>query len=252
MIISPPCLIRLDLTPKIVYYRPMRRKSVFVAIFLLIALMAWASRGDVRDYSIGAFHWMEGLGLFGSPVFVAAYALLTVFLIPTVLLTLGAGVLYGVVWGSLFVVAGISGGSIIAFLIGRHGFSDKFARYIRSHPKLKAVDVELVHEGFKVVLLSRLTPFFPGKLSNYFFGVAQFGLRDFFLGTLFGIIPFTVLNVYVGSLVGDLSQLSPNALQQSPLAWLGALIGVLAGAVLLHTIMRMTRMALRNSLNNRK
>jgi hypothetical protein len=39
------------------------------------------------------------------------------------------------------------------------------------HARLRVVSEELTPHGWKIVLLTRLIPFFPGKISNYFFGL---------------------------------------------------------------------------------
>lgn len=219
-----------------------------MVVLLVLVLALWLFQFDVRAGSVRLFAWTRDLGPMGLAVFMLVYAALILLLIPTAFLTLGAGVLFGVAVGSICVVVATTAGSVLAFLLGRYGFSDNFSHYVRSHPKLQAVDTELVHQGFKIILLTRLTPFFPGKLSNYFFGVARFNLADFFWGTLVGIIPFSVLNVYLGALAGDLAVLDPNALARSPLAWMAVLVGVAAAAALIHYIARAVRHALKGSL----
>jgi len=78
---------------------------------------------------------------------------------------------------------------------------------LRDHKRFRLFNQELVAEGWKIILLSRLIPFFPFKFSNYFFGAADYQYKHFLFGTLFGIIPITAFNVYLGSLAGDLSRL---------------------------------------------
>lgn len=231
----------------------MNRRAIILGLLLLVLLVIWISlRVDLREWTMRAYVWIKELGPMGPLLFVTIYMIMVILVLPTAFLTLAAGLLYGVFWGSVFVITGISIGAVGAFLIGRYGFSDAFSHYIRNHPKLQAVDTELVHEGFKIVLLTRLTPLFPGKLSNYFFGVAQFGLRDFFWGTTIGIIPLTFLNVYVGSLAGNLAALGPDAVARSPVAWIAAVVGVAGAALLLQYLARLTRHALQSSISPRE
>lgn len=42
--------------------------------------------------------------------------------------------------------------------------------------------------GCNIVLLTRLVPFFPFKLSNYFFGLTHSSLRGFVLGTIVAVV----------------------------------------------------------------
>ncbi|MFN2310366.1 MAG: VTT domain-containing protein, partial [Gammaproteobacteria bacterium] len=57
--------------------------------------------------------------------------------------------------------------------------------------KLQVVSEELTPHGWKIVLLTRLIPFFPGKISNYFFGLTEFSLPGFVGGSLLGFIPYS-------------------------------------------------------------
>ena len=229
----------------------MKKRVIALSIVLLLVLVVWMLQFDLKAISLAVFHWTQSLGPLGPVLFILCYMLLVILLLPTTVLTLGAGLLFGLAMGTICVVIGISIGSLIAFFIGRHWFGERFSRYILTHPKMRAVDTELVGEGFKVILLTRLTPMFPGKLSNYLFGVARFRPLDFFLATTIGVIPYTLLSVYVGQLAGSVAALESGALSRSPLAWAMIVSGVIAAGLLLYYLSRLVRQALSSSLANR-
>jgi uncharacterized membrane protein YdjX (TVP38/TMEM64 family) len=70
---------------------------------------------------------------------------------------------------------------------------------IDRHRKLKAVDVAMVEEGWKAVMLLQLTPLVPLGLQNYFLGVSRVKLGSFAIGTAIGSIPAGVFYVALGS-----------------------------------------------------
>ncbi len=72
---------------------------------------------------------------------------------------------------------------------------------MNKYPKFQAINLAVANEGWKIVLLTRLFPVFPFNLLNYAFRVTQVSLKDYILG-YFGIIPGTVMYVYIGSLAG--------------------------------------------------
>lgn len=78
---------------------------------------------------------------------------------------------------------------------------------------------EFTPEGWKIVLLTRLIPLFPYKLSNYFFGLTQFRLWHFVLGTVVGFLPITMALVYAGTLAHDLATLGVDGVVRSPMVW---------------------------------
>jgi uncharacterized membrane protein YdjX (TVP38/TMEM64 family) len=151
--------------------------------------------------------WVKSLGLFGPIAFMIIYNLATLLFIPGSLLTLKGGCLFGVFWGSVYVLIAALLGATFAFIVGRYLSRDWVCRQMEKNPKFKAIDRAVAKEGWKIVLLTRLSPLFPFNLLNYAFGVTQVSLKDYVLGSL-GIIPGTVMYVYLGSLAGDLATMN--------------------------------------------
>ncbi len=102
--------------------------------------------------------------------------------------------------------------------------------YCRQHPKLGILNSSVSESGWKFVALTRMTPFFPFKLSNYFFGASGYRFRDFFWGTVFGTLPITFTMVYLGSLLPDPESLHGHVPLENPTGRF-ALIGIGAAAV---------------------
>ena len=73
--------------------------------------------------------------------------------------------------------------------------------------KFQAIDKGVAEQGWKIVGLTRLSPVFPFNLLNYAFGITRVSLRDYVLASFFGMLPATLMYVYVGSLAGDLATL---------------------------------------------
>ncbi|BAY15809.1 hypothetical protein NIES21_16280 [Anabaenopsis circularis NIES-21] len=147
---------------------------------------------------------VNNLGIWGIVAYIGIYNLATLLLIPGSVLTLKAGCLFGLFWGSVYALIAAIIGAVLAFMIGRYVSRDWVSRQMEQHPKLKAIDIAVAKEGWKIVLLTRLCPLFPFNLLNYFFGVTQVSLKDYVLGSL-GIIPGTVMYVYIGTLAGNLA-----------------------------------------------
>ncbi|MCS6813109.1 MAG: TVP38/TMEM64 family protein [Cyanobacteria bacterium] len=160
--------------------------------------------------------WVEGLGAWGPIAFIAIYSMATIMFVPGSLLTLGGGILFGVVWGSVYVFIAATTGATLAFLISRYLVRDWVAKQIAGNVKFAAIDQAIAREGFKVVVLTRLSPLFPFSLLNYAFGITNVSLSDYVLGSI-SMIPGTFLYVYIGSLLGDLATLG-TAINLSPAA----------------------------------
>ena len=192
--------------------------------------------------------WVQSLGYVGAVAFILIYIVATIALVPGSILTLGSGVLFGVTWGSVYVLVGATIGEVFAFLLGRYLARDWIAKKIAKNPTFTALDRALKKEGFKIILLTRLSPIFPFSLLNYAFGITGISLKNYFLGSI-GMIPMTVTYVYFGSLAGDLATISDATQLANPeLQWTIKIIGFLATVATTFYIVRISRRALEKFL----
>ena len=193
-------------------------RGMALSILFVASLVGAFTYFDIQSQVLVFFEWLDKLGAWAPLLFIVVEIFIVVLLLPGIFFTLGAGFLFGAVNGTLYVIIGTTIGATSAFLIARHLFGKEVSIWLLNHPTLQVVDEEFVHEGWKIILLTRMVPFFPFKLSNYFFGLMRFSLRDFIIGTLFGIIPITVFNVYLGSLAANLAMLTTRD-AKSPWEW---------------------------------
>ncbi len=200
----------------------------------------------------GLLGWIEGLGPWGALVFIALYILATVLFVPGSILTLGAGALYGVAWGSVYVSIGSTIGATAAFLIGRYAARDWVARRIEGNTRFQAVDRAVGGQGFKIVGLMRLSPVFPFNLLNYALGTTRVGLRDYFFGSWMGMMPGTVMFVYLGSLAGDLARLGVGGSDRGAGEWILLTAGLAATVAVTVYITRISRAELEKSMNTKE
>lgn len=165
----------------------------------------------IMSYKLGLFQylsqglnnandWIANLGAWGPIAFIIIYIIATIFLIPGSALTLGGGLIFGVVKGSILVSIASVAGATLAFLIGRYLLRTWVEKQIDTQPKFKAIDVAVAKQGWKIVGLTRLSPLFPFVFLNYAFGVTKVSLRDFCLASWIGMLPGTIMYVYLGSL----------------------------------------------------
>ncbi|MEO5764718.1 MAG: TVP38/TMEM64 family protein [Casimicrobiaceae bacterium] len=143
--------------------------------------------------------WIEGLGPWGLVIFALVYIVATVALLPASVLTVVAGLAFGLAAGLAVVVVSATVGATLAFLIARHVAHDRVESLLAKRPKFKAVKAAVSEGGWKIVGLLRLSPVVPFGLQNYFYGVTDISLVQYVLATLFGIVPGTLLYVYLGS-----------------------------------------------------
>lgn len=183
-----------------------RRKSLGVP---LISGVSWfLSSASAQALSLpldGAAGLVEAAvtsaGVLGPVVFVLAYGLAAVLLVPASVLTISAGFLFGGLYGTALVSVGSTFGAALSFLIARY-FARAFVedKIQRSDGKiLNAVDKAIESQGSKVVFLMRLSPLFPYSLINYSLGLTKIPFVEYIVASWAGMLPGTFAYTGIGA-----------------------------------------------------
>ena len=225
-----------------------RQPSIFhvivISVLFVVLVTAVLVYLDVDEEVLRLFDWLDAQGVRGPLLFIMVMMAVVVFVLPGVMFTTGAGFVFGVLEGTLYVVVGTTLGAILAFLIARYLFGARASGFVLRHARLRLVSEELTPHGWKIVLLTRLVPFFPFKLSNYFFGLTHFTLKGFAGGTFIGIIPLSLHNVWLGSIAADISLEGARSADRSAVEWGLYGAGFLAIVALVVYLNRLARRAL--------
>jgi len=207
-----------------------------------------ASSPSFLAFLQNTLQWVNGLGALGGIVFIAIYILATLAFLPAAILTLGAGVIFGVIWGSLYVFIGATLGAVAAFLVGRYVARGWVKEKISSYKKFANIDQAVSKEGLKIVFLIRLSPLFPFNLLNYALGVTSVSLKDYFLAS-FGMIPGTIMYVYLGHLAGDLALIGNKSQPDNMiLHWVIQIIGLIATIAVTVYVTKIAKKALKEEI----
>ncbi len=218
--------------------------KLIAAVGGIFILLIAAHYFNVQELLTRALAYIAGLGAWGPLLFIAIYILACVLFLPGSVLTLGAGVLFGLFAGSVISSIASSLGATAAFLVGRYLTRDWVAKKIENHPRFKSIDDAVATEGWKIVGLTRLSPLFPFNMLNYAYGLTKVSLRDYFFASWIGMLPGTVMYVYIGSLIGDLARLGAGDRARTGAEWTLYLVGLVATVAVTVYITRIARSAL--------
>lgn len=223
-----------------------------LAVVLVGAAIFFAHRWlPVRDYLQAFLEWTDGLEMWGPAVVVGVYVVACILFLPGSVITMGAGLVFGLGLGFVTVSVGSTLGACAAFLVGRTVGRRWVADKIRGREKFEAIDEAVAREGFKVVMLIRLSPIFPFNLQNYAFGLTRVKFWKYALASWIGMMPGTVMYVYLGSTARSLAEIAAGDVEKSSAQrvffWVG--LAVTVGVVALVT--RTARRAVRRAMKSR-
>jgi len=219
-------------------------------IVLVMALAALAGAAwflPVIQWLRGFLAWTESLGVWSPLVLGLAYVAACVLLVPGTILTLGAGAIFGVMLGTVTVSIASTLGATAAFLVGRFLARDWVADRVLARPKFAAIDKAVGKQGFKIVLLTRLSPVFPFAWLNYGYGLTDVPLWKYFLASWIGMFPGTVMFVYIGSLLGVAAGVARD---KTVGEWVLYGVGLAATAAVAVVVTRVARKALAEAVGD--
>lgn len=142
--------------------------------------------------------WIVTWGPWAPFYFFLLYVAATLGLLPGVVLTLAAGMVFGVWAGTLLVLAGATVGAMLAFLIARFLMRDTIEVYLRRQSWFPRFAERLAAKGFAYILFARLVPIFPFTGLNFASGVLPIRWQHYLFGSVLGMIPGTFAYVYLG------------------------------------------------------
>ena len=140
---------------------------------------------------------VAALGPVAPAAFVLLYAGLTVLPLPRNVLSVAAGLLFGLVPGVLLAVPGAVLGAVAGFGLGRALGREAVERF--GGTRVARVDALLTRRGVAAVVVARLLPVVPFTGVNYAAGLTAVRFRDFVVGTAIGVVPGTVAYAALGA-----------------------------------------------------
>ena len=179
--------------------------AVMVVVIIAVAMLL-----PVKKLPTLLVEWTTDLGPWGPPVIVALYGFYSIFLVPVWPLCIGSGLGYSFIGGVTIASAGGTFGAWSAFLVGRTFGKKWIEKKVTAHPRFEAIDEAVSRKGFTIVLLTRLSPLIPWNISNYAFSLTRVPFWKYALASWIGMLPVTIMYVYIGTTIGSLSDASPE------------------------------------------
>jgi uncharacterized membrane protein YdjX (TVP38/TMEM64 family) len=170
-------------------------RLIVLAAIVLVAAVVAGLIGSPDPEQLAAD--VTAMGPAAPAAFVLLYAVVTLAPLPKNVLTVIAGLLFGLVEGTVLVLVGALLGAVAAFGLGRGLGRDAVDRI--TGRRVARIDALLRRHGFLAVLGVRLVPVLPFTAINYAAGLTAVRNRDYFIGTALGIIPGTIAYASLGA-----------------------------------------------------
>ncbi|TAN60136.1 TVP38/TMEM64 family protein [bacterium] len=174
-------------------------KSALLISFAIIAVLL-ARLAVLKGYADEAVirGWIGGYGAWAPLVYIAVYSVAPSLMMPGLALTIAGAVLFGPVWGSVYVSIGATIGACVAFLAARRMGRQWVSARLKGK-RLKDLDSEVARMGWKAVAVARLIPLFPYNLLNFAFGLTGIKFGHYAVATFIFMLPGVIAYVVFSS-----------------------------------------------------
>jgi uncharacterized membrane protein YdjX (TVP38/TMEM64 family) len=222
------------------------RRLAAIAAAIAVGLLAWWAGRSLAGHALHAIADVNALGPRAAVAFIAIYAVSVVAFVPATLMTAAGGAIFGLAYGFLYSVIGGTIGSTCAFLLGRYGARRIVERRLAAMPRFAAIDRAVAAQGWRIVLLLRLSPVMPFNILNYAIGLTTISVWDFVIAGI-GSIPAELAAAYGGKLGGEALALAGEAEPPQDASYYAILAaGLVATIAAIFVVTRTARRALRD------
>jgi len=171
-----------------------------IVLLVLVVLFVASRFLPFARWTTVFIEYIQSKGAWGVVIFAVGYVVATILFFPGGLLTIAAGVAFGLVYGTVISSLSATVGAACAFLIARHLARKTIERQAQKSRKFQALDQAIGDNGWKIVFLTRLSPAVPFNLSNYFYGLTKIGFWQYLAASFVGMLPGSILYVYLGTI----------------------------------------------------
>lgn len=164
--------------------------TLFGSLFYLTHFHYELRPSDVRDVVL-SFGW------WGPLVFILIYAVGPLIFLPTSVLSLGAGLAFGVWPGVLYIIVGATAAAVTGYVMAR--LFGRSVLNVDRYPWSEKLFTQMEQRGFLYVFVLRLIPLVSFDLLSYAAGISKVRFRSFLLATVLGMIPGTLAYSFLGA-----------------------------------------------------
>ena len=170
---------------------------VATIIACLFVAWRWSPLADwARPEVVSSWFTSVRNSPFAPAIVIAVFMLGGLVMVPVTVLIAATAILFSPVLSMMYSLSGSLASALLLYILGSQLGRDSVRRL--AGERLNNVSRKLARRGILTVAMVRLVPVAPYSVVNLVMGASHIKLRDFLLGTLFGLIPGIVAMSFFG------------------------------------------------------
>ena len=181
--------------------------ALLIGAFFYFDLHQFLTLDNLKSQQETILSYRNDHPVLATAIFALVYIAVTGLSLPgATILTLAAGAVFGLLWGTLIVSFASSIGATLAFLAARFLFRD--AVNTRFGHQLKEIDTGMARDGAFYLFTLRLVPLIPFFVINLVMGLTVLKTQTFYWVSQAGMLAGTLVYVNAGTQLAKIESLS--------------------------------------------
>ena len=177
----------------------MRKKRTWLGLAIASCLGVLIAQLPLSVWLLQINDWLANQGAWTIPIFTVIYVVAAIFGLPNIVLILAAGTLFGLTEGVINASIADTLSIAVCFLIGQTVGRQWLTRKLRGNSRFHKLDKAFSQKGWKIVLLTRLSPLLPSNILNYGFSITRINFWEYLFFSWLGMLPVIFTYVYIGN-----------------------------------------------------
>ena len=174
---------------------------VLLVLFFYFRLNRYLSFNSLQEHRTTLLAWTKTHYLLAVLTFMGIYIVAVAISVPgAIFLTLASGFLFGIVWGTIYVVISATIGATLLFFAVHSALNEWLSK--KTAGWIVKMRQGFRENAFSYLLILRFIPLFPFWVVNIVPGLLNVKAKTFILATFIGIIPGSLIYVLVGNGLG--------------------------------------------------
>lgn len=196
-----------------------RLLSLIAAMAAFFAVAHFTGAGALLDQNYVQGH-LARMGYWAPLAFLSVYIVVTAFGVPTSPFIVTGGVIFGGTAGALLSTLGSTFGACGSYFMARYLAHDYIMARFGHRPWFKKLEEGVIRGGMLFIMFVRIMPVIPFNGTNFACGLTRISLRDYFFGTMLGVIPACFI---LSNSSYQLARAASGQVDYSLVLWLAAL-----------------------------
>ena len=221
--------------------RWLRKKRTWLGLAVASCAVVLVSQLPIAETLGNTHSWLASQGVWAVPTFIGLYIMAAVVGLPNIVLILAAGTLFGLAEGVISASVADTLSIAACFGIGQTVGRRWITQTVKENSRFHKLDRAFAQKGWKIVLLTRLSPVLPSNILNYGFSITQINFWQYLFFSWLGMLPVIFTYVYIGTFGASML-----TLDQRPGQLIFQAIGLLATIGVMVYTTRLTTSVLRH------